>query len=152
MNNIAALLCAALSVFSAAGCLASDGDGPKSNVEVVDVSKQLSGKASYNVDLTRVDTIFYLPPPVDAARVTVTCPTGPVFSFTSYIDLRVRPTGRPYDPATTALYLANGAIPETALKPVVPVFAATGSAEADAVLCTDDSKGVENCGGFPIKE
>jgi len=151
MNRAAALLCAALSVFAAAGCQAND-DKPKGGFDVIDVSEQLSDKASYNVDLTRVDTVFYLPAPVDVARVTVTCPTGPVFSFTSYIDLRVRPTGRPYDPATTALYLANGAIPETALKPVVPVSAATGSAEADAVLCTDDSKGVENCGGFPIKE
>jgi len=145
MNNIAALLCAALSVFSAAGCLASDGDGPKSNVEVVDVSKQLSGKASYNVDLTRVDTIFYLPAPVDAARVTVTCPTGPVFSFTSYIDLRVRPTGVTYDPATTALYLANGAIPEASLTPMVQMSAAAGSPEAVEAACTDDLEGVEHC-------
>jgi hypothetical protein len=158
MNKAITLLCAILSTIAAGGCQTSSGDGSGGDPDVVYVSEQLSSEAFYHIDLTRNDAVFFLAPNLDVARLTVTCPTGPTYSFANYVGLRIQPTGMAYDPATSALFLTNGVISKTSLPPVVQALTAEGSGmprENAAACCTDDRNGVEDCSkcsGFPIKE
>lgn len=146
MNKATILLCTALSTLAAAGCQASGVDRPEGDLEVVQVAEQISGGAPYHIDLHRDDAVFHVAPNLDMARLTVTCPSGPTFSFASYVDLRIRPTGVTYDPATAELILANGAIPEDALRPVAQTFAAAGPQETESLCtCRDDAAGNEYC-------
>lgn len=118
------------------------------DIELIVVGDQLRSTASYDIDLTREEAVYYIEPGLDIARLRVTCPTLASMPFSEYIVDRIRPTGVSYDPATEGLQLANALVPRAAY--ALMAYRITPNQEVCVKVCTDDSSGRETCDPEPI--
>lgn len=142
MNKRAVSFCLSLCALAVAGC---QPEGDLYAPEVIDVSTQIGGDTTYNIDLKRDDAIFHIAPGLDAHGLSVTCPTGPIMSFADYLDIRVLPTGAGYDPELEHLFLANGELPDDFWIPELHPLATTAEM---CWYCKDDG-GYEDCKQAP---
>ena len=138
MSKLAILLCVAFSCISVLGCQSESVDG----IESINVADYLTSQESYNIDLTRVDAVYYVAPNLDTTHLSVICPTGIRLSFADYVTLRIEPTGASYEPSTTNLFLANGSVPQSSIDRIVqtivpPTLRKTGVDEPAALKCED---------------
>jgi hypothetical protein len=126
--------------FASAALFGCDAGGPEPRAETISVAAELARSASYNIDLTREDAVYIVEAGLDGSRLSVTCPTLSVLTFSDYVTRRIRPTGSTYDPATLDLVVANGEVPAELLNPPTGAFAA----ECKEV-CVDRADGSESC-------
>ena len=136
----------ALCALAAAAC--QSGGTEALDIELIVVGDQLRSTASYDIDLTREEAVYYIEPGLDIRRLSVTCPTLASMTFSEYIVGRIRPTGVNYDPATEGLQLANSLVPRAAY--ALMAYRISPNQPSCIQICTDDSAGGETCDPEPI--
>lgn len=131
-----------LSLLATAAC--QPGSPTPVDIEHVVVSEQLLDvTATFDIDLTREDAVYYLEPGLDLTRLSVTCPSLASLTFPAYVTSRIRPTGVGYDPATQGLQLANAAVPRSSFPELTYRLRPDG--EMCVQLCWDHGSGIELC-------